>query len=369
MLLIIDRKETTLRHTTGALRIERPDEPVKTVPFHMLEQVVVYGNPLVETAVWRALAEHGIPAALLDVRGKQRAAFLGSGLATQLPTRRLQHRCADNPHKQLAVARYTVEQKLLSYPLPLQRLHTLYGLTDEDTTSFRQQLEQTLTKLPTADSMAALTGLEGQLAAGWFSLLATVLGASWNFNGRNRQPPRDPVNALLSLGYTLMLGEVRQAVLNAGFDPSLGFLHQDYPGRESLPLDVLETFRATVDTFVLEWLHNTPLDKGSFYYREAEGCRMSKATRPRFYAAWAQLRQQCPRPFCTETTEEWPQASLREIINGQVMRLRDFLKSTDNPSGETSHEHSGKSDAAGDYEQGMEPAEEGAHTLVGDSQP
>ena len=83
MLLVIDRKETTVRHITGALRIERPDEPAKTVPLHMLEQVVVYGNPLIESAVWRALAEAGIPATLLDMRGKQQSAFLSSGLATQ----------------------------------------------------------------------------------------------------------------------------------------------------------------------------------------------------------------------------------------------------------------------------------------------
>ncbi|MDD5392725.1 MAG: CRISPR-associated endonuclease Cas1 [Thiothrix sp.] len=329
MLLVIDRKETTVRHVTGALRIERPDEPAKTVPIQMLGQVVVYGNPLVESAVWRALADAGVPAILVDLRGKQQTAFLGAGLATQLPVRRMQHRCADDAGKQLVMARYVVQQKLLGYSLPAQCLQSLFAADPDGVQRFQQQVTQTLAKLPDAASINSLTGLEGQVAAAWFALLGTVLAEPWGFNGRNRQPPRDPVNALLSLGYTLMLGEVRHAVLLAGFDPALGFLHQDYPGRESLPLDVLEIFRASVDAFVLGWLHNTRLDKGSFYYREAEGCRLSKGVRPLFYAAWAQFRQHCPRPFCPDGGGDWPHAGLGEIINGQVMRVRDVLKQTD----------------------------------------
>lgn len=330
MLLVIDRKETTVRHTAGVLRIERPAEPPKSIPIQMLEQVVVYGNPLIEASVWRALADAGVPATLVDVRGKQQSAFLGAGLATQLPTRRMQHRCADGAGKQLAAARYMVQQKLLSYSLPVQRLLSLYGADAARCVAFQQHVTQTLAKLPEAASIQSISGLEGQVAAAWFALLGESL-TQWGFNGRNRQPPRDPVNALLSLGYTLMLGEVRHALMQMGFDPSLGFLHQDYPGRESLPLDMLETFRATVDTFVLEWLQHTPLDKGSFYYRDGEGCRLSKATRPAFYAAWAQLRQHCPRPFPPEDGGEWRYASLTEIINGQVMRLREVLKALDNP--------------------------------------
>ena len=330
MLLVIDRKETTVRYATGALRLERPDEPAKTIPIQMLEQVVVYGNPLVESAVWRALAEAGVPTTLVDLRGKQHSAFLGAGLATQLRTRRMQHRCADDASKQLAVARYIVQQKLLGYALPLQHLPTLYGVDAERVQAFQTQVAQTLAKLPNAPSINSLSGLEGQIAAAWFALLSTALG-QWHFKGRNRQPPRDPVNALLSLGYTLMLSEVRHALLQAGFDTALGFLHQDYPGRESLPLDVLELLRGSVDALVLQWLHHTPLDQSSFYYREAEGCRLSKATRPLFYAAWANHRQQCPRPFApSETAAAWGTASLREIINGQVVRLRDVLKQLDN---------------------------------------
>jgi CRISPR-associated protein Cas1 len=330
MLLVIDRKETTVRYAAGTLRLEQPDKRAKVYPVQMLEQVVVYGNPLVESAVWRALADAGVPATLVDVRGKQQSAFLGAGLATQLPTRRMQHRCADEAGKQLVMARYFVQQKLLGYALPLQRLETLYAVDAEKRALFARLVENTLAKLPVVEGFSSLMGLEGQVAAAWFALLREALGEAWGFDGRNRQPPRDPVNALLSLGYTLMLSEVRHAVLAGGFDASLGFLHQDYPGRESLALDVLEIFRASVDAFVLEWLAATPLEQGSFYYREEEGCRLSKEARPLFYGAWATFRQDCPRPFPpADTGAAWGQASLGEIINGQVMRVREVLKTTD----------------------------------------
>lgn len=328
MLLVIDRKDTVVRHATGVLCIEAPSEPTRSVPIRLLEQVVVYGNPLIESAVWRSLADAGIPAVLVDVRGKQQTAFMGAGLATTLPLRRMQHRCANDELKQLAIARYCIQQKLASYDLPLLRLQQLHGVTDQRIQGFKQQVAQANDQLSTATSLNSLSGFEGQVAAAWFKLLSEVL-KRWKFEGRNRQPPRDPVNALLSLGYTLMLSEVRHALAQAGFDVALGFLHQDYPGRESLPLDVLETFRATVDAFVLEWLHQTPLDQSSFYYREAEGCRLSKATRPAFYASWANLRQHCPRPFKSSSDKDWPYANLTEIINGQVMRLREVVKQLD----------------------------------------
>lgn len=328
MLLVIDHKETTVRYQAGTLRLERPEEKPQTVPIAMLEQVVVYGNPLVESGAWRALSEAGVPTVFLDVRGSQTSAFLGAGLATTLPLRRAQHRCAEDAAKQLELAAYVIEQKLCSYELPLRTLAADYALSETVLAGFRQQVTQTLEKLPTAGSINALSGLEGQVAAAWFALLAQALPA-WNFNGRNRQPPRDPVNALLSLGYTLMLNEVRHALLSLGFDAALGFLHQDYPGREGLPLDLLETFRATIDHFVLRWLNTAPLDSSSFYYREEEGCRLGKSARPLLYAEWARLRQHCPRPFAPEDGQAWGYATITEITTGQAMRLRDKIKQLD----------------------------------------
>ena len=136
------------------------------------------------------------------------------------------------------------------------------------------------------------------------------------------------MNALLSLGYTLLMSEVRHGIVASGFDPSLGFLHQDTPGRESLVLDFTEIFRSGVDTFVLRWLNDIPVGRDSFYYREEEGCRLSKAARPVFFDAWARYRESWPRPFAqtNEDHAEWPTARLREQVLGQIAAVRETMK-------------------------------------------
>jgi CRISPR-associated protein Cas1 len=169
-------------------------------------------------------------------------------------------------------------------------------------------------------------GLEGQLAHAWFVLLAHSLPYQWKFAGRNRRPPRDPVNALLSLSYTLLSSEIHQLVIASGLDPSLGFLHQDTPGRESLMLDFMEIFRSGVDSFVLQWLAESELDESSFYYREEEGCRLSKQLRPLFFKAWSQQRYQWSRPLIEALDDgKWLKGEIRGLVNGQIMRWREQL--------------------------------------------
>lgn len=167
-------------------------------------------------------------------------------------------------------------------------------------------------------------GLEGRLAHCWFELLTTALPAHLRFKGRNRRPPRDPVNSLLSLGYTMLLSEVRQAILIEGFDPSLGFLHQDYPGREALALDFMEIFRTGVDLFALRLIKESAFDDTSFFYRKIDGCRLSKSTRPLFFQAWAQHKEAWP--IFDSAGEDDQCRPIRELLLGQTARARKHME-------------------------------------------
>ena len=322
MILVLDRKGSILRHKAGVLYIERQNQKVQSVPVNQLEQVVVYGNALVETSVWLALADAAVPVAMLALRGAPKVAMLGSGLATQLPLRKRQHRLAEDPEARLQMAKWFLNRKFASYKVVLNTFTNLYDRDKNDSEEFKTIVSQAESQLKAANSINSAMGIEGRVSQAWFALLARHLPYKWKFSGRNRRPPRDPINGLLSLGYTLLLSEVRQGILIAGFDPSLGFLHQDYPGRESLALDFMEVFRTGVDNFVLKWINETKLDSTSFFYRKDTGCRLSKKARPMFFSSWATYRENWPRLW----DEEDRYGPLRELINGQTAQARQYMK-------------------------------------------
>ena len=331
MICVIDRKETTIHYRAGCLLLRHREEKIRSLAINQIEQVVVYGNPLAETAAWRNLAEAGVPVVMLATRGRPQAAMLGSGLAVRLPLRRMQHRLADRAGACLAMAGWFVRKKLRGYHLPLNILGRHYALPADVRDRFHDRLRLAAHHLDHATTVSEVMGVEGGLAQAWFALLADVLPGRYRFTGRTRRPPRDPVNSLLSLAYTLLLSEVRQALLIEGFDPSLGFLHQEYPGREALALDFQEIFRPAVDAFVLRWLHKTPPGRSSFYYRREEGCRLAKTTRPIFYQAWARQREEWPRYDSDGKPEQ--RAPIRELLLGQTAAARQYMLELENHHG------------------------------------
>lgn len=323
MICVIDQKQTRIQYRAGCLLLRHKGEKVRSLPISQLEQVVVYGNPVADTAVWRNLADAAVPVVMLAVHGPPQAAMLGSGLAVRLPLRRMQHRLADDAGACLAMARWFVGRKITGYHLPLATLSDRFAPAERVRQRFLDRLRLAGHHLDHAATVSEVMGVEGGLAQAWFALLAATLPARHRFQGRNRRPPRDPVNSLLSLAYTLLLSEVRQALLIEGFDPSLGFLHQEYPGREALALDFQEIFRPAVDDFVLDWLATAPLDRSSFYYRREEGCRLAKAFRPLFYQAWARRREEWPRHDGQGEPEQ--RAPIRELLLGQTAAARQFM--------------------------------------------
>ena len=330
MILIIDRKQTVIRFQSGSLLIEQPNRDRQRVPINQLDQVVIYGNAIVETPVWRALSTENIPATLLPGRSKSGAAVLANGLAVQLPVRRIQHRCANNDGHSLLAAAWFLQRKLQNYALPLSLVREHLTTLSPEVEEFEKQCDDAGKKLEKAESINVMMGLEGAVARAWFALLARYLPFKWRFSGRNRRPPTDPVNALLSLGYTLLHAELRQGLIATGFDPSLGFLHQDYPGRESLALDFAEIFRSGVDYFVLNFILHESIDAHSFYYREEEGCRLSKAARPVFFQAWAQFREDWPDTPPTDIdADKRSTLSISRLALRQGSLFRDYISTLD----------------------------------------
>ncbi|NKB64823.1 MAG: CRISPR-associated endonuclease Cas1 [Gammaproteobacteria bacterium] len=322
MLLVIDRQKTIVRLKAGCLVIEQPERGNQRIPVSQLEQVVVYGNPLVESSVWRVLSENSVPAVLLAVRGNRAPAMLGSGLAVQLPSRKMQHRIIQQPDQSLYVAKWFVTRKLKGYDLPISLISSQM-VSDEKTHFFLEQRDTAVDSLARAERISEVIGIEGSVARSWFALLTKSLPRQWNFFDRNRRPPKDPVNALLSLGYTMAHSVLRQEIIVSGFDPSLGFVHQEYPGREALALDFLEIFRCSIDYFVLEFILKGTLSTTDFHESDDDGCFLNKAARPIFYKSWAEFREYCPN---VGITKEASHSSDGAPLQKQIVRHLNYFK-------------------------------------------
>lgn len=297
LTLLLDRRDMRVRLDGRALRIERAGQPIERVPLGVLGSVIVHGSPLVSCDVWRALAERNVPAVLLPARGRGTAACLSSAFSNTIRLRRRQHRAASRANLRLAVARRLVEIKIRAQRQLLVQLSGEAGAAgpEQPTGSGRgigevvAVFDRNLAAVAEVGNTAALMGLEGATAAPWWGWLAAALPKRWRFTGRNRRPPRDPVNALLSLSYTLLGTEMLRQVHADGLDPALGFLHGIVPGRESLVLDLIEPLRPSIDAFVLDLLGQV-LSPRHFTFSRGDGCRLNKDGRSLYFQVWAARR-------------------------------------------------------------------------------
>ena len=282
MTLLIDKKDISLRIEGKSIRIDSPDKPMQRIPLGMVGQVVVYGNPSVGCNVWRKLSEMEIPSLLLPARGKGDHAWISPGAASAIMVRISQYKTwVDDKLKKQAVL-WLIKNKLESYSLLLDHL----DIRKNNYSKYLNQLEK-------ASSIKEMRGIEGIAAKDWFAFLSDIVDAKWKFKKRNRRPPEDPVNSLLSLGYTMLMSEVRKSVYIRGVDPCLGFLHDPYPGRESFILDLVEPLRFGVDYFVIEIIKNYLLPD-DFTNTKQDGCRLIKEKRSEFYFAWETFKNNWP---------------------------------------------------------------------------
>ena len=153
-----------------------------------------------------------------------------------------------------------------------------------------RQLQEQLPQIAHTRRLDSLRGLEGAAASGYFAGLRAVVPASLGFHERNRRPPRDPFNALLSLTYTLAHAEAAFTLHAAGLDPCIGYYHQLIHSRESLACDIMETIRPLADRLCLKLVAQQVLTAEHFSQSDA-GCLLGKAGRSRYYGAYEEHAQ------------------------------------------------------------------------------
>lgn len=284
--LYIDRRDVHLQVDAGALVFRENNTRVGTVPLAPVTRVFLRGQVSLDASVLGKLGENGAGVVVLSGRqGKPSLLLSRPHLDAQ---RRVQQtRLSLEPAFCLALAREFVGIKISQKIAWFEALRADYPQARHALSHALELLTRQKAHAELAQSLESLRGIEGSAASSYFKGLASVVHASLGFSGRNRRPPRDPFNAMLSLGYTLANAEIAIALHGAGLDPYIGFYHQLSYGRESLANDVLETQRVAIDQMCLDMVASQELTAASFSLTNA-GCLMGKAGRVRYYSLYEQ---------------------------------------------------------------------------------
>ena len=285
--LLIDRKDVELRRDGARLLVFERGARTGSIPLSQLDRVVIQNRALLDTGVLGALAEHGIGLVVINPRCPEAAAGL-PGRSHNDATRRLsQYRNSLDREWRRQWSLWLVSRKLKAQCLVLAR--ALAQRPDQRHTLLKsiRSVEQCLDKLNSGAKLGLNTirGFEGAAAAAYFSGFCQLFPPALDFTGRNRRPPRDPVNACLSLGYTLLHSEAVLALHTAGLDPLLGFYHDPAFGRESLASDFIEPLRSHVDGWIWRLFRERDL-RTEYFSMDKGACLLNKTGRKVFYTEW-----------------------------------------------------------------------------------
>ncbi len=285
--LYIDRRDTRIDLDRDRILVHTTNLPRPlSIALDYLESIVISAKTALSSSLLLACASRGVAVIVLDARSYEcHAQYIPSNSGV-VKRKIKQYALLDADERRLAYAKKLV---LSQHVQQLKLLHTWqreYGLTDADYLGLFPLLKNLQLMIVNAHSMAELRGLEGAGAKVVFAAMQYVAPKWCAFRGRNRRPPQDPVNVLLSLSYSLIYAECTRALYACALDPMLGFYHEPVHGRFSLACDLTERLRCDVGRWVLDMLHSEVLKPQHFSYSEQYPCTLNKEGRSIFYPAW-----------------------------------------------------------------------------------
>ncbi len=305
------------------LVVETRDKEKHSVRIVDTSHVVLFGAVQISTQAIQDLCDRNIPVVYLSSGGW----FFGMTRGMDhknVDLRRRQFAAAASPERSLQIARRLVGVKVRNCRTIIRRN------ADEAPTRTLQRLKELVTTAEEAGSLESLLGVEGTAARLYFEAYSEMLrppkdegdttALTFDFDGRNRRPPRDPVNSLLSLGYAMLAKDLTIALQAVGFDPYLGFYHQPRYGRPALALDVMEEFRPLiVDSVVLSAI-NTGAVKLPDFIRRGGAVTLTQAGRGKFIRAYERrMDEEITHPIFGY------RISYRRTLEVQIRLLARFL--------------------------------------------
>ena len=316
-ILVVQEPKARIKKKVGKIVVEMDGKAISNHPIEQIQNVYVYGTPQISSQTVQALLEKGVSIGYFSPAGR----FLGTaqGLPQSgIDARKGQYHLFVKPHICLKLAREIIRAKIHNQRVILMR-------NGEVSQSILQRLAYLRDNATVAKSIDVVRGYEGSAAALYFQSFNTMikksLGEDFSFTNRNRRPPKDPVNALLSQGYSILTKELTGISYVVGLDPFFGFFHQPRYGRPALALDLMEEFRPLLaDSVAISLLNRKELDISDFQLT-SKGVFLNDKGRKQFWNAWFRRM---------DTQVKHPQfgyrMSYRRMLMVQARQLWRFLR-------------------------------------------
>jgi len=266
--LYVVKQGAKLRIQKHRLSVEYDNEILSSLPLNHVSQVVLFGNVGLTTPAISRLLSGKIEVVFITQRGSYKGSLHGL-MTPHVPLRKSQYALHGQEAFTLAIAKKFVKAKLRHQRTVLRRNWNEGGGGKRE--AVLKKLDWGISTLMHKENLNSLRGVEGAAGAAYFQGYRSLFHEKWGFDRRNRRPPRDPVNVLLSFGYTLLTNNAISAVRSAGLDVFAGFLHAVDYNRPSMALDLVEEFRPLIDGLVLWCCRSNYLTKD--FFKKGDGKR------------------------------------------------------------------------------------------------
>jgi len=314
-------------HKDGETVVVKQEDEIKLrLPIHTLKGIVCFGQVTCSPHLMGFCAENDVALSFLTTYGRFLAKVEGP-VSGNVLLRRRQYRVADDAIFSAKIAQYFLIGKISNARTALLRVmrdHPEKGISEKIQPAV-DRLANYMDKLRAPGNLDYYRGIEGESAQTYFSVFNEMIfiqKEDFFFKDRNRRPPLDRVNCLLSFFYTLVMHDVRSALETVGLDPAVGFLHRDRPGRPSLALDLMEEFRVFIaDRLVLSLINLKQISGNQFEQSESGAFMMNDEARKTVITVYQTRKQEeIMHPFLQEKVE------VGLLFHVQALLLARFLR-------------------------------------------
>ncbi|MBE5965912.1 MAG: type I-C CRISPR-associated endonuclease Cas1 [Lachnospiraceae bacterium] len=305
-MLFVTKPDVYLGLNGENITVRENDKIIARYPLHNLEGIVSFSNLGISSQLMEKCVSQNISICFLTPTGRFRARVIGETRGNVL-LRKKQYQIADQKDTCLEIACNFILGKVYNEKWLLERYIRQYPMRVpmEEMKKASLSLSDYMHEIQGSENMDQLRGFEGSAQVVYFSEFDHMImnqKEAFYFNGRNKRPPEDRVNSLLSFAYTLLANDITAALETVGLDPYIGFMHQDRPGRASLANDLIEELRAPIgDRFVLSLINRKQLHADDFEINENKSVYIKEAARRTFISEWQKKKQEeLTHPFLGE---------------------------------------------------------------------